>query len=276
MIGYKVAKNGDTRVIVTLEIPEDALTNMGRSSIVVMETAKYRTNKAKVLSVEDASGISYESAHSSSYEKKSLTYKVGETVEEPSYDPDPEQVYAEGIHYFLSLSVTAHYDLETVENGLLEQWHDNGHKASEFLFVDRKLHGLSTKWFDNGQKWRKANYTEGKLHGTYEEWHPNGQKNIVSTHINGKGHGAFNVFYPNGQKLNEANYVDGKLDGHYMEWYSNGRKYTERSYKKGKLHGLCQIWFEDGRKKRESMFVEGEETKCFYIDSRQEGRCQII
>ena len=105
MIGYKIAKNGDTRVVVTLEIPEDALTNMGRPSVALRETAKHRTNKAKVLAIEDASGTPHTTATSFGYDKKFLTYKVGETIEEPSYNPDPEQVCAEGIHYFLTRRV---------------------------------------------------------------------------------------------------------------------------------------------------------------------------
>jgi hypothetical protein len=60
MIGYKIAKNGDRRVIVTLEIPADALTNMGRSTVAVRETATYRVNKVIVLKIEDSEGNCYD------------------------------------------------------------------------------------------------------------------------------------------------------------------------------------------------------------------------
>ena len=33
MLGYKVGKHDDTRVIITLEIPEDAITNINRKDI---------------------------------------------------------------------------------------------------------------------------------------------------------------------------------------------------------------------------------------------------
>lgn len=45
MIGYKLAlASGKTDVLVTLEIPEDALHNMDRPGILCKETAQYRCN----------------------------------------------------------------------------------------------------------------------------------------------------------------------------------------------------------------------------------------
>ena len=82
MIGYKVAKNGEKRVVVTLEIPSDALTNMDRSTVAVKETAKHRASKAKVLKIEDEEGNCYPIAISFNYDKKSLEYKVGELLED--------------------------------------------------------------------------------------------------------------------------------------------------------------------------------------------------
>ena len=151
MIGYKIAKNGERRVVVTLEIPSDAPTNMNRSSVVVKDTAKYRANKAKVLKIEDNEGNCYPSATSFNYDKKSLDYKVGEVVEEPSYDKDPEKVYAEGIHYFLNKRVAELFALDEVTNGLFESWHANGRKLEECSYVDGKRNGLYQAWHENGQ-----------------------------------------------------------------------------------------------------------------------------
>ena len=89
MLGYKASKNGDTRVIVTLEIPEDAITNMKRKDIVNAETAKYRCNKAKVLKIEDEDGKEYSYATSIYYnyismfvtKTSTLTYNVGVMVD---------------------------------------------------------------------------------------------------------------------------------------------------------------------------------------------------
>jgi hypothetical protein len=40
MLGYKIAKSFGKRVVITLEIPEDAITNVKRTNIVHAETAK--------------------------------------------------------------------------------------------------------------------------------------------------------------------------------------------------------------------------------------------
>jgi hypothetical protein len=111
MLGYKIARHGAKRVLITLEIPEDAKTNLYRPSIVNKETAKYRTNKAKVLKIEDADGKSYDTATTSIYNKKKLTYRVGEVVEEPAFDPMLEVVCTEGIHFFLDKHVAELFEM---------------------------------------------------------------------------------------------------------------------------------------------------------------------
>ena len=236
MIGYKVAKHDDIRVIVTLEIPEDAQTNMDRPSVVVRETAQHRTNKAKVLAIEDASGTPYTTANSFNYDKKSLTYTVGEMIEEPSYNPDPEEVYAEGIHYFLTRRVTELYGLGEKENGLYQCWYDNGQKFVEVTYVDGKRQGLCVRWYDNGQKEMEANYVDGKFHGLVQHWYPNGQKETEETYVDGDLHGFYQEWHSNGQKEVEATYVDGKFHGLYQSWHSNGQKNLEATYIDGELH----------------------------------------
>ena len=175
MIGYKVAKNDKTKVIVTLEIPKDARTNMGRSSIAVKETAAYRADKVKVLAIEDASGTSYKTA-TTNFEGISLTYKVGEVVEEPSFNPDKEEIYAEGIHYYITRHIAELACMGMVENGPYHYWHANGRKCVELTSVNWKLHGLYQHWLENGQKCVEANFIENKLHGLYRRWLVDGTK----------------------------------------------------------------------------------------------------
>ena len=80
MLGYKIAKSFGKRVVITLEIPEDAVTNLKRSNIVNAETAKYRTMKAKVIKIEDSDGKTYNEAVSFNYDKNSITYKLDEEL----------------------------------------------------------------------------------------------------------------------------------------------------------------------------------------------------
>lgn len=259
MIGYKIAKNVEgARVVVTLEIPGDALTNMARSTVSFRETAKHRASKAKVLAIEDASGTSYTTATSFSYDKKSLTYNVGETIEEPSYNTDPEQVCSEGIHYFLTRRVAELYGLSKVENGLFQAWHENGQKSEEAPYVDGKLHGLYQSWYLNGQKSEEAPYLGGEPHGLYQSWRPNEQKWMEVTYLGGERHGLYQYWYSNGQKRVEATYADGKLHGLYQSWHDNGQKRAEATYIDGKRHGLCQRWHSSGQKWDEETNVDGK------------------
>jgi hypothetical protein len=186
MIGYKIAKNvaGD-RVVVTLEIPADALTNTERTNIAVRETAKYRANKATVLRIEDAAGKEYPAATSFCYDSKQLTYRIGETNEEPGYAMDPEAVCAEGIHYFLTKRVAELYGLESIKNGRYQRWHENGAKAEEETTVDGKRNGFYQRWHENGAKAVEATFVEGTLHGLYQWWHENGAKADEATYVNG-------------------------------------------------------------------------------------------
>jgi hypothetical protein len=209
MIAYKIAKNGETRVIVTLEIPSDALTNESRASVVVRETAKHRTNKAKVLAIEDLEGKRYDTATSCGYNNKRVVYTMGEWIEEPSYDRDPEKVCAEGIHYFLARRVAELYRLDWIQNGLFQEWHENGRKSREVTFVDGKMHGTYQEWHENGQKQAEGTYVEGKVHGTYQEWHENGQKGEEMTYVEGKLHGPYLEWNEKGEKVKDVVYVHG-------------------------------------------------------------------
>jgi hypothetical protein len=191
MIGYKVCKAGDTRVIVTLKIPADAITNMGRKSAVVRETAKYRTNKAKVLKIEDEAGREYTHAKSFGYDTKSLEYTLDKTICVEDYDVDLEAVCAPGIHYFLEKRCAEFYGLHTIgrstiQNGLYQTWYDNGQKELECTYVNGRLDGLYQLWYENGQKELECTYVNGRTDGLYQEWFINGKLYNKRTYVNGK------------------------------------------------------------------------------------------
>jgi hypothetical protein len=151
IIGYKVAKSGDTRVIITLEIPPDALTNMERKSVAIRETAKYRTNMAMVLMIDDSVGNKYNTSTSCGYIFKSLIYNVGEMIVDPYYNTNIKDVCAEGIHYFLSRHVAELYNVTDIHNGLYESWYDNGHKNMELTYINGKLNGPFRSWYETGK-----------------------------------------------------------------------------------------------------------------------------
>jgi antitoxin component YwqK of YwqJK toxin-antitoxin module len=161
MIGYKLAKNNGKRVIITLSIPEDAITNINRKNIVDKNTAKHRTDKATVLKIEDSHGNEYTEAKSSFY-GSGLEYKLNETLIIEDYDTNLETVCSTGIHFFLERRVAELYNLDVIENGLYQSWYDNGQKQTECNFVNGKLEGLYQINYTNGQKWYEYNYVNGK------------------------------------------------------------------------------------------------------------------
>ena len=214
MLGYKVAKSFGKRVVITLEIPEDAITNMKRTNIVHAETAKYRTMKAKVIKIEDSDGKTYNEAVSFNYDKNSLTYKLDEELVCHDFDMNLEDVCSKGIHFFLSKQMAETYGVESIENGVLTTWHANGVKERQRTFVNNKKHGLVSVWFENGNKNEEVVFENGKIQGI--------------------AHG----FYENGKKKFEFPFLDDKEHGDCHYWDENGNKRTYTFHHGTRLYGV--------------------------------------
>jgi antitoxin component YwqK of YwqJK toxin-antitoxin module len=233
MIGYKAAKVGETRVVITLDIPDDAITNVARTSVLVKDTAKYRTNKAKVLKIEDDDGKEYTEAVTGFFIVKSLTYKLNDLVKVSDYDMDVEQVCSSGIHFFRTKRIAELYGRNSIENGLFQRWHDNGEKDEECTFRNGKKDGLYQRWYENGRKWVECTYRNRKLEGLYQRWYENRQKWEECRLVNGMKDGLYQSWHENGQKWEEAMYVDGVKDGLYQRWYENGETWEDCTYVDG-------------------------------------------
>jgi antitoxin component YwqK of YwqJK toxin-antitoxin module len=211
MIGYKAAKVGKTRVLITLDIPEDAITNVDRTSVVVKDTAKYRTNKAKVVKIEDKDGKEYTEATTGFYVGKSLTYKLNDLVEVPEYDMNLEEVCSTGIHFFLTKRVAELYSRDSIENGLYQSWHDNGEKFEECTFVSGRIEGLYQRRYEDGQIQEECTFVSGRREGLCQRWYTNGQKWKECTYVDGVKYGLYQRWYANGEKWEECTYVDGDI-----------------------------------------------------------------
>jgi antitoxin component YwqK of YwqJK toxin-antitoxin module len=179
--------SGYTRVLITLEIPKDALTNIDRKDILNKQTAKYRTNKTIVRKITDIYGTVYHVAYSL-YEKK-LAYKVGELVEEPEFDTNMDTVSTKGIHFFLDKECAELYDRQFILNGILKNWHDNGQLASECNYVNGDANGISRGWYENGQLRYECKCIYGKLDGISRGWYENGQLRYDCYYLRGKQYG---------------------------------------------------------------------------------------
>ena len=220
MLGYKAAIAYNKNVVVTLEIPEDALTNIERKNVSVKEYAKHRCNKAKVLKIEDEDGKEYEEAETQYYDKSKLTYKLNETVSVHQFDMKLENVCSTGIHFFLTKRVAelyhikankknndslyTTYNLPTIKNGLYTEWYENGNKYLEYTCVNYKVDGVYQSWYVNGQKYREFTYVNGRKHGLFTIWHKNGIKQYECTYVNGIILGNATHWNENGMLIREV------------------------------------------------------------------------
>ncbi len=218
LTGYKIASTEDRkRSLVTLRISSVSNTNFYRNDIVDKLHAKYRCDKATVVSITICdTDEPVTCAYSSMYKYKRIKYVVGEEVVEPFYDKDINVVCGEGIHFFLSKEVALLYGLDKVENGEHKRWWDNGQLMDCAMFIEGKLHGEYKAWHENGQLWKLGTYVEDKLHGEYKEWHNNGQLWKLGT------------------------YVEYKLHGEYKEWHNNGHLKVQTTY--GEVSGLHRFF----------------------------------
>lgn len=106
IIGYKYAKNiNNNIVILTLQIPNDAIHNIHRNNIVNVQYAKYRANKVIVLDITDIkTNIKYNEAYSCF--NPFFKYVLNQISIEYNYDIDSNKTCSSGIHFFLDKDLT--------------------------------------------------------------------------------------------------------------------------------------------------------------------------
>jgi len=91
---------------------------------------------------------------------------------------DYDSVCSGGIHYFTNPEAAFHYELESLENGRLFKWYDDGGIYSKTEFVNSKRDGLFESWHRNGEKRSECMYRKGIKHGRFNVWYDNNQKSI--------------------------------------------------------------------------------------------------
>jgi hypothetical protein len=107
MIGYKIVLSINAcRLLLTLEIPSDAKTNMNRPDIFDKDKASYRCNKCNVINIEDELGNIYTEAFS--IFDSDFKYELNKQVEVKNFD---ENGGSAGIHFYLSKIVAYNQDV---------------------------------------------------------------------------------------------------------------------------------------------------------------------
>ena len=230
MIGYNtIINNDDKRVLVTLEIPEDAFTDISRTSIIVKETAAYRTNKAKVTRITDDEGNEYESGTCFS-NSHIIPHTVGELVEDPSYNVRNQKYSSCGIIFFLDKGAAETHDIDittdTIKDGILTCYYKNGQKQSERMYKNGKPNGILQKWHNNGMKMIEGTFKDGKMDGLFLGWHNNGKKWFAGTYKDGEQDGEWMFWHTNGLRESEGTYKNGNRIGKWYYWNVNGEYYS--------------------------------------------------
>ncbi len=121
-IGYK--SGGE--YIITLEIPNESPNNLKRSNVVDKNYAKFRCQKAKVLSICHKQLFTHIESSISNYDPN-FVYTVGEWIEIPldEYDTNIEKVCKSGIHFYTTYEAAYHHNI-IPENGIKKEWYESG------------------------------------------------------------------------------------------------------------------------------------------------------
>jgi antitoxin component YwqK of YwqJK toxin-antitoxin module len=267
--GYKVAYFNGTRVLVTLDIPDYAKTNMHRKSIKNQEYAKYRCNIALVANIEDIHGLGkvFPFAKNRYFTKKTITYYLGTIIKEPLYNTDINVICTSGIHYFLNKEQALHYGLNTINNGTLRKWNDNGELRYICNFVDGKKNGIEKKWFQNNNLESEITYFNNIKHGEFKVYYPNGNLKERGLHYNGMRDGIYRSWFDNGCLESEITYLNGKRITKSKEYYPNGNLRIDSTYISGKLDGSFKVYSSTGKLIKEYVFDnDNMMSKVIYSD----------
>jgi antitoxin component YwqK of YwqJK toxin-antitoxin module len=210
--------------IVTLQPVEGTITNIGR------DEHKFDPN------------LITKSVTSSCYDKKSLTYEIGEIVSVEDYDMDPDNC-SSGIHFFLTKETAFSYEMPTDEylkhlSGCYIIYYNNGRRLNETIY-------------ENGCKLAESEYADSDdcrvTETIYENYGDIESRRCIS-HYDTKGimrskrtyirrstrHGPNTEYYESGSKRIEANYDNGKLSGSYIEFSEDGAS-VQKFYENGIL-----------------------------------------
>ena len=162
--------------IVTMKKLPDTITNESRKGIVDPLHAKFRADKLLVVSIEHKeTGERIDRIQNTSYKGNQIWYEVLKEASVIDYDPDPDQVCAPGIHYFLSRDAAFYWE-NPVEDGFYRSWYENGQKREECTYVNGMWHGIYQSWRNNGHKLEECTYVKGILNGHAKHWSMDGQR----------------------------------------------------------------------------------------------------
>ena len=174
IIGYFLAKSGfnkNIEVLVEIEIPPDAKTDINRDDIFDKLNAEYKTNKYIVKKIYDQHLNEYSMFFHNYY---SSAIKLGELVfvndSECYSDTDEEEEVKE---FYMSKHIAI--GVTDIIDGICTLYHKNGRKRIEYTRKNGKKNGKYYEWLENGQIYEESCYLNDLLDGECKFYDLNGK-----------------------------------------------------------------------------------------------------
>jgi antitoxin component YwqK of YwqJK toxin-antitoxin module len=213
MIGYTLGElSGYTKVLITLEIPDDANTDMNRSNIINEEYAKYKSSKAIVTSITDRKQKSHNRFKLFYGNCNDLNfYKVNDII-------TGNIIFYKKIEPVIQDSDL--FDLINLEDGagigVHKKWFDNGSIQLEHNYKYKKLDGVYKEWNSFGVLIEESIYSNNKIEST-KRFNSNGKICLIENYKDGLLHGENKTLDPDTNIVKVEIYKNGKLINQFEE-----------------------------------------------------------
>ncbi len=284
---YKLGFHKESYVLIYLELLNDSITNINRSSVINKKYAKHRCDKAlvkKIINVK--SNKEYETAIS--LYDNNFKYHLGKIIV-TDFDSNLENVCSTGIHFFLDKERALLYNNPyTYNNDEYKTWHDNGAFMTIGKYVKGMKNGKFKNWDCNNNLIYEANFINDKIDGEFKEWYSNNKLLVIANYDNGILLD-LKTFDKNGKVIFDSKF--DKKENILIDWHSNGIiKCLGKRKNKYKI-GLYQEWYENGQLKLEINYsddkyydeeylkMNGEiidgEVKEWYEDGSKRSYCKF-
>lgn len=136
---YKSAQN----CLIVMQLCHDTKSNLQRK-VIGENFAKYRCNKARVLSIIDKDTGNEVDSVKSNWDN-SFIYEKNKIIHEPSYDMNHDVICTDGIHFFQQEKAALFFNKRpppTNYTGSYNQWDDNGAAVLRSDYVNGIKNGI--------------------------------------------------------------------------------------------------------------------------------------
>ena len=206
-------------------------------------TAKYKTNKLKVLSIYNIETNLYEGDNfiGKSYFDHSFTYKKGEIKEMSDWTEN-----SNGIYYFITYESAVNwgsiYIFPEINNSTDSEYNvyfSNGQQKVRGSKLNDKRHGTWKWYWRNGNIRTICNYVDGEKKGVYINFCNNSNKRSYGVMDHNKKNGNWKFYYNNSENSlkRECHYLNDILYGSVTKFFKNHTKKLQGEFSGGKKHG---------------------------------------